>query len=888
MIYMAADNSLSDEALIDLNEMELAGNSDQVIVLAQVDRAGDAGSRRYRLTADNDLATLNSEVAEELGETNSGDPVALADFVRWGIENYPANRYGLLMWNHGAGWMSVALDSGEPTGADHLTLTEFRTGLDQALRGSNQDKLDVIGFDACLMGQLELFQAAQPYANFAVASEELAPGRGWDYGALLSAIYADPQMEGAGLANQMVSSFGEQYSVVEPNDFVTMSAVDLAHMPALSAAVSNLANVMAGQPALLASVVGDARAGVESYGVAFREGGERFASIDLGHLLSIIARRSPDLATKEAAEASLEALQATIVSAYRGAGLRHANGIAIYFPKAGEGLDPRYVQETPLPAWANFLQAYHNVAPSLADPPTINLVNYFGEEVGWQQPAYLEMEIAGRDIETVRLIGSRRQEDGRLRLIEYDTLIPEPTMLPDGETIYEWRDGVHEDFYIWYGEAAYISDGVNGAFAVLFPTAPDSSIYSAEGRYRTVDQAEFVEATLLFDTDTGGLSGIWGLDGASPRQFDPRSGDEFQLYDHYIDEAGETITVEVGASLFYSATAPFAYRNQPLPDGEYRLGLRAEAIAGISAYLPQAVSIVNREAASSRRSYLDPYQGFQFDLPADWGRPIYVDGALLSQADAQTARLTLTQFPAPSWSEATTATLKNYSLSQFGGVDLLYEDETTIAGMPATRTTYGYANQTGGRTGAMLTFIHDEVGYVLDIDGRQEDEGQTLAILEGARISWRFQPVRFGVTPGIWGQADLGAFSVAKPEAYSISEKSGWQIFNAPEGGAFLALRLEDAGISPEEALAKWIDVAGDGVANFNVEQPFVALIAGNGWARGNFSYEKDGGQIYGFVMVSHSPDRPVVVWGEANAAVFNQIESEAFLPMLSDLAVRQ
>jgi len=41
---------------------------------------------------------------EDLGETNTGDPKVLSDFILWGAKNYPAEHYLVVVWNHGAGW----------------------------------------------------------------------------------------------------------------------------------------------------------------------------------------------------------------------------------------------------------------------------------------------------------------------------------------------------------------------------------------------------------------------------------------------------------------------------------------------------------------------------------------------------------------------------------------------------------------------------------------------------------------------------------------------------------------------------------------------------------------------------------------------------------------
>jgi hypothetical protein len=106
LVYLAGDNgrflsSLEGEGFADLAEMKQAGSGAAVDVVAQFDRMTDACSRRYHLTTDGDLA---SNLVQDLGETNSGDAQVLLDFITWAVRSYPAERYLLVLWNHGSGW----------------------------------------------------------------------------------------------------------------------------------------------------------------------------------------------------------------------------------------------------------------------------------------------------------------------------------------------------------------------------------------------------------------------------------------------------------------------------------------------------------------------------------------------------------------------------------------------------------------------------------------------------------------------------------------------------------------------------------------------------------------------------------------------------------------
>lgn len=49
-------------------------------------------------------------------------------------------------------------------------------------------KLDIIGFDACLMAMYEVGSVMAPYANYLLGSELLEPGTGWDYSMLAALV----------------------------------------------------------------------------------------------------------------------------------------------------------------------------------------------------------------------------------------------------------------------------------------------------------------------------------------------------------------------------------------------------------------------------------------------------------------------------------------------------------------------------------------------------------------------------------------------------------------------------------------------------------------------------------------------------------------------------
>lgn len=105
MIFMAGNNNLSSAGDKDLGEMRAVGSTGDVNIVTEFDNEGDRGTNRYLVQRGG-----ANEQRVSLGETDSGDPKALMDFVGWAAQNYPAERYALVLWNHGGGWEPSEMD----------------------------------------------------------------------------------------------------------------------------------------------------------------------------------------------------------------------------------------------------------------------------------------------------------------------------------------------------------------------------------------------------------------------------------------------------------------------------------------------------------------------------------------------------------------------------------------------------------------------------------------------------------------------------------------------------------------------------------------------------------------------------------------------------------
>lgn len=162
---------------------------------------------------------------KRLGLLNMGEPDTLADFITFALENYPARKYGLIMWDHGGGAIA---GFGHDEIFDYmnegsLTLPDMDYAFDKA--GLNGQKLEWLGFDSCLMATVEMALIASKYAKYLVASEDLEPGDGWDY-KFLALLNRYPWANGYVLGREIVDTFMDFYGPYS-DEILTLSVLDL-------------------------------------------------------------------------------------------------------------------------------------------------------------------------------------------------------------------------------------------------------------------------------------------------------------------------------------------------------------------------------------------------------------------------------------------------------------------------------------------------------------------------------------------------------------------------------------------------------------------------------------------------------------------------------------
>ena len=125
-----------------------------------------------------------------LSYSSMGSSSTLQSFLEYGLTTYPADKTGLILWNHGGGLNGVCYD--EKKSDDSLTASEVVSAVSGALSktGNAGSKLEFIGYDACLMQVQDIANMNAPYFNYMIASEESEAGEGWDYDNWIDDLYA--------------------------------------------------------------------------------------------------------------------------------------------------------------------------------------------------------------------------------------------------------------------------------------------------------------------------------------------------------------------------------------------------------------------------------------------------------------------------------------------------------------------------------------------------------------------------------------------------------------------------------------------------------------------------------------------------------------------------
>lgn len=367
LVYSMADNNLEGDLMTDIAEMAAVGSGEGLNIIDLADRAvGQSEDELLDIGSweGGKLLHVNQgsvEVLEDMGDIDTGDPKTLSDFITRGIGEYPAAHYSVIISDHGGAWTGMGTD--ESTG-NAMDLTELQTAISTGLSDAGVDKLDLLGFDACLMSTYEVASVMAPFADRLIASSETEPGTGWNYN-VLQMLLDDPGTSVDDLGTAIVDGYQAQVEETNPNSGITLALLDLTQMSAMDDAMTAFSSTLAERTANVAPVIGRTLATAQSYG---KNDDPSLAqnSVDLGAMAAQIGVDALDVSDE--ADAVQQALNDMVLHKIQGPQAPDFSGLAIYFPPQQELSSAEYANIPENPSgWLDFLVAYYTVGDAIPE-----------------------------------------------------------------------------------------------------------------------------------------------------------------------------------------------------------------------------------------------------------------------------------------------------------------------------------------------------------------------------------------------------------------------------------------------------------------------------------------------------------------------------------------
>jgi clostripain len=394
MLYLDADNNLEDAILDNLKQMLSVGSSKDVNLVALVDRSPqsdpdggytDEDIVNVKNWSSTKVFYIEKGQLRELGDWHGadvGDPATLEKFAQETVRNFPARRYGLILSDHGAAWPGVCVDDSHND--DMLTNVKLGAALDTITKSTG--RLELLGFDACLMANLETAYVAAPYAKTMVASEEVEPGEGWNYTPLLTSLEANPKMDGVEFGRLVADTFNSFFNNSSEPQLrntglgITLSVIALDRIEPLARAV----NALSDRCGVLSKTreswlkIAYAHSKAEEYGKSAEGSSSVF---DLQEFAQLLHQQAPDPETAAAADAVVRAIADAVVYHIHGKARPGANGISIFLPPNAEKLQEKEwigygdISFAKASKWSKFLADYTGTESTDITAPALSQVN---------------------------------------------------------------------------------------------------------------------------------------------------------------------------------------------------------------------------------------------------------------------------------------------------------------------------------------------------------------------------------------------------------------------------------------------------------------------------------------------------------------------------------
>lgn len=927
LAYIGADNNLEDFLENDLNEFELGGGSNEnVRIIALVDRSDEFSRSNGNWTdtrvfevgedesadeRDNFPPTIDSRNYVELGELDTSYGQNLLNFLVWGVQNYPAQHYAIIVNDHGGAWYGTVTD--DTTGRGILTLPELAEAFDGALQATGVDKFDLLINDACLMSGVEHYAAMQPYFDYAIGSPEVTLAVSFDMTLLTQALNQDSNIDIGELGTLLADKYMADMGAIAPDTVPVLGATvtDLNNFNNVVTSLNDFAGIISDNPAAYGSLLAEVRSNTYTYSFFIpEEQGGPATNIDVGHFMQGIIESSNDNQLNDAAQEVIDALDDARIYGTAGRQLSRASSFYnIYFPSRATDFDPNYFEQTPLQSWAQMLRDYFGsvspqsrsfspVAASVtfspaAAPsaiPQVNITLIYPEETSVAFPIKVSMEVTGRNIAYGDFTVDQIQPDGTAIRLETSRIVTE--MVEDNVVNYVnfWNPGVDDSDFTWDVEVPQVSDGTTTSFEQV--TTKDD-VSSLAGRYRFPGEENWNEVTVLFANDGTTESVVSSTDGAFAG-VRLEAGGEFQSYRLLVTPDGR-VTTEPGTTFIWPEDG-LTWEYVPAPSGQYNLGFLVEAAGGTTGFNSATITVNNDDVDPALRGYVDDDWGFIFQRPEDWfGVSYFPESDFLQTSDLDSTQY---MFVYPVYE--TEDDLKGIANDVLGRYDVEFDGKftsATIGDKEAVEFEFTYGSGSDAYTARAFAVYIDylELGLVFSSEAKDNDDTQAnYEILRDSIQFFNAVDVEDNDT-GFW-TTDIYTENTRYPvpEAWMPGFENGLWWYYTPDGEedstTFAAATVlnsmdEDAAEVLDLVLEEEIESL-DGY-ELGVKETYYG--EQHTWESASYTFEGDNGdEITGVVYVAVQDDLPYILRFEAPSDEFVNTFRTIFTVMLDGYKISE
>ncbi|MCK4642381.1 endonuclease [bacterium] len=371
-VFLNCDNNLETDGIDDFLEMSAVGSDANLNIVVQMDRIGGYDSsydnwtttKRYYVTSG--MTPTIANAVSDIGEANMGDGDTLVSFGKWVRDNYPAEHYMLVIWDHGDGWRKVEDNlasykgaSSDDTSGDYLYFTSGTPGMLGELGTAFKEiytyygsKLDIVGYDVCLDQMWENNAESAPYFDYMVASEMSEWLDGWSYTPFLNDIVNSGGMiTPEALANSVVDAYAAGES---GSNGWTQSALDLAQVSSgLTPAINSFAIKLRQSLSSYGTQIQNARANTFELDSSY----PYYDQIDLYDFCLKLEAQAVPQSLKDSSAAVRTAITNAVTNNFAETG-NDCYGTGIYYPLSVSDYDADYdsTQIATTSNWDEFIQ----------------------------------------------------------------------------------------------------------------------------------------------------------------------------------------------------------------------------------------------------------------------------------------------------------------------------------------------------------------------------------------------------------------------------------------------------------------------------------------------------------------------------------------------------